>query len=58
MSLGLERKKTQLLYLMFHGGLCACVDARVEDFRFEDSNPRMCTQIWRIVLELSRHVHV
>ena len=27
--------------LMFRGGLGACVDARVEDLGFEDSNPRM-----------------
>lgn len=27
--------------LMLHGGIGACVDARVEDLRFELSNPRM-----------------
>jgi len=27
--------------LMFHGALDACVDARVEDLGFEDSNRRM-----------------
>jgi len=32
-----------IVLLMFHGGLSACVDARVEDLRFEDSNPRMDT---------------
>jgi hypothetical protein len=30
-----------IVFLMFHGGLGACVDARVEDLGFEDSNPRM-----------------
>ena len=36
----LEEKSTMVL-LMLHGGLGACVDARVEDLRFEDSNLRM-----------------
>jgi hypothetical protein len=30
-----------IVFLMFHGGLGACVDARVEDLGFGDSNPRM-----------------
>jgi hypothetical protein len=30
-----------IVSLMFHGGLGACVDARVEGLGFEDSNPRM-----------------
>jgi hypothetical protein len=30
-----------LVFLMIHGGLGACDDARVEDLGFEDSNPRM-----------------
>jgi hypothetical protein len=30
-----------IVFLMFHGGLGVCVDARVEDLGFEDSNPRM-----------------
>ena len=30
-----------IVLLMFHGGLGACVDTRVEDLGFEDSNPRM-----------------
>lgn len=38
---------------MFHGVLSACVDARFEDLRFEDSNPGMGMKTWRLVLELS-----
>jgi hypothetical protein len=30
-----------IVSLMFYGVLGACVDARVENPRFEDSNPRM-----------------
>jgi hypothetical protein len=30
-----------IVFLMFHGGLGACVDANVEDLGFGDSNPRM-----------------
>jgi hypothetical protein len=30
-----------IVSLMFHGGLGACDDARVEDLGFEDLNPRM-----------------
>jgi len=30
-----------IVFLMFHGGLGACVDARVEDLGFKDSTPRM-----------------
>jgi hypothetical protein len=42
-----------IVLLMFHGGLGACVDARVEDLGFEDSNPRMDMKTWRLALELS-----
>jgi hypothetical protein len=30
-----------IVFLMFHRGLGACDDARVEGLGFEDSNPRM-----------------
>lgn len=30
-----------IVSLMFHGGFFACVDARVEDLEFKNSNPRM-----------------
>ena len=30
-----------IVALMCHGGLGACVDARVEDLGFEESSPRM-----------------
>lgn len=30
-----------IVAFMFHGGVGACVDARVDDPGFEDSNPRM-----------------
>jgi hypothetical protein len=33
-----------IVFLMFHGGLGACVDARVEDLGFKESNPRMDMQ--------------
>ena len=36
----------------------ACVDARVEDLGFEDSNPRMGMYTWWLALELSCHVLV
>jgi len=44
--------------LMFVGGLGACVDARVEDLGFEDSNPTMDMWTQRLALELSCHVLV
>jgi hypothetical protein len=30
-----------IVSFMFHGGLGTCIDAKVEDLGFEDSNPRM-----------------
>jgi hypothetical protein len=30
-----------IVFLVFHEGIGACVDARVEYLGFEDSNPRM-----------------
>jgi hypothetical protein len=41
-----------IVSLMFHGDIGAYVDARVEDLRFEDSNPKMDMQIWRLALKL------
>jgi len=45
-------------FLMFHGGLGICVNARVEDLRFENSNPKMNMQTQRLVLEFPCHVLV
>jgi hypothetical protein len=40
-ELGLMPCLEEDLFRMFHGGLGTCVDARVEDLGFEDSNPLM-----------------
>jgi hypothetical protein len=34
-------EESVIVFLLFHGGFRACVDARIEDLRFEESNPRM-----------------
>lgn len=47
-----------IVSLMFHGGIGSCVNARVEDLRFGNSNPRMDIVTWKLVLELSCHALV
>lgn len=54
----LEEDSMVIVFLMLHGGLSAYVDARVEDMRFQNSNPKMDMSIWRLVLEFSWHVLV